>query len=177
MISRDTWIKGNETPQVPGEIPAEMPEEVPDEAPNEIPDEAPGEAPDNKPDEMPDETPDELPPETPDETPARASGILLDEHGSLTLAEISSACAVEAGYIVELVDEGLITPEIAPGSQEPRKPQSWRFSGMHLRHVRIASHLQGDLGVNLSGAALAMQLLDEVEALRRRLNAMGQREQ
>lgn len=177
MISKDTWIKGNEVPQVPGEVPEVTPEEVPDEAPNEIPDEAPGEAPDNKPDEMPEGTPDELPPDTPDKMPDKASGIILDEQGSLTLAEISSACAVEAGYIVELVEEGVITPEVAPENQESREPQSWRFSGMHLRHVRIASHLQGDLGVNLPGAALAMQLLDEVEVLRRRLHAMRQWEQ
>lgn len=162
MISKDTWIKGNEVPEV-------MPEEVPGEAPEEMPDEAPGEA--------PDKMPNELPPDTPNEMPGKASGIILDEQDSLTLAEISSACAVEAGYIVELVEEGLITPEIAPENQELQEPQSWRFSGMHLRHVRIASHLQGDLGVNLPGAALAMQLLDEVEVLRRRLNAMRQWEQ
>lgn len=123
------------------------------------------------------QVPGEVPEVMPEEVPGKASGIILDEQDSLTLAEISSACAVEAGYIVELVEEGLITPEIAPENQESQEPQSWRFNGMHLRHVRIASHLQGDLGVNLPGAALAMQLLDEVEVLRRRLNAMGQREQ
>ena len=33
--------------------------------------------------------------------------------------------------------------------------------------------LQRDLGLNLAGAALALELLDEVEALRSQLRAMG----
>ncbi|MEO9061115.1 MAG: chaperone modulator CbpM [Nitrosospira sp.] len=110
----------------------------------------------------------------PGEKPAELSGILLDEQSVLTLVEISSACAVQAGYVIELVEEGLITPvspetgqEISP--QVPREAQSWRFTGVHMRLVRIASRLQGDLGVNLAGVALALQLLDEVETLRTRL--------
>lgn len=166
MISRESWVNmSNGAPEVPEEVP----EEVPVETPGEMPGETPDEAPDNK----PDEAPNEMPPETPDEVPSKANGIILDEQGILTLAEISSACAVETEYIVELVEEGLITPEVAP---ESREPQSWRFSGMHIRHARIASHLQGDLGVNLPGVALALQLLDEVEVLRTRLDAMERRE-
>lgn len=98
------------------------------------------------------------------------SGIILDEQTFLTLPEISHACAVQAEYIVELVEEGLITPEVGP---ENREPHTWRFTGMHMRQVRIALHLQGDLDVNLAGVGLALQLLDEVEALRTRLKAMG----
>lgn len=118
----------------------------------------------------------------PNETPTELRGIILDEQSVLTLAEISNACAVQTEYIIELVDEGLITPgvssEVSPEtspqfSPETHEPHSWRFTGMHMRLVRIASHLQSDLGVNLAGVGLALQLLDEVEALRTRLNAMG----
>ena len=118
----------------------------------------------------------------PNETTTELRGIILDEQSVLTLAEISNACAVQTEYIIELVDEGLITPELSPEitpeagpqfSPETREPHSWRFTGMHLRLVRIASHLQSDLGVNLAGVGLALQLLDEVEALRARLNAVG----
>ena len=116
------------------------------------------------------------------ETPTELRGIILDEQSVLTLIEISSACAVQTEYIIELVDEGLITPEVSSEvspetssqfSPETHEPHSWRFTGMHMRLVRIASHLQSDLGVNLAGVGLALQLLDEVEALRTRLNAMG----
>ena len=62
--------------------------------------------------------------------------------------------------------------EINPQApREAREPHSWRFTGVHMRRVRIACHLQSDLGVNLAGVALALQLLDEIEELRERLEA------
>ena len=93
-------------------------------------------------------------------------GIILDEQAPLTLAELTRACAVHAELIVELVEEGVLAPI-------GHEPHSWRFTGAHMRRARVAVHLQRDLGVNLAGAALALQLLDEVEALRARLRAMG----
>jgi chaperone modulatory protein CbpM len=93
-------------------------------------------------------------------------GIILDEQAQLTLAELTRACAVHAELIIEQVDEGVLTPV---GSE----PLRWRFTGTHMRRARMALRLQHDLGLNLAGAALAVQLLDEVEALRARLRAMG----
>ena len=37
----------------------------------------------------------------------------------------------------------------------------------------MASRLQRDLGLNLAGAALALELLEEIDALRARLQALG----
>lgn len=145
------------------------------------------------PDRIADET-NEKPDEMPDGMPGELSGTVLDEQNALTLTEISQACAVQTEYIIELVEEGLITPAVSPeaspgmspqtspqirpderpqSSPEAHEPYSWRFTGVHMRHVRIASHLQSDLGVNLAGVGLALQLLDEVEALRTRLKAIG----
>jgi chaperone modulatory protein CbpM len=97
-------------------------------------------------------------------------GIILDEQSVLTLTELSHVCAVQTGYIIELVDEGLVTPDIAA---EENEPQHWRFSGAQIRRARTAMRLQSDLGVNLAGAALALQLLDEIENLRAQVRAMG----
>jgi chaperone modulatory protein CbpM len=97
---------------------------------------------------------------------AQLTGTVLDEQAALTLAELSRACAVHAEYIVELVEEGVLAPI---GGE----PQRWRFTGVHMRHARVAVRLQADLGINLAGAALALQLLDEIEDLRARLRAMG----
>jgi chaperone modulatory protein CbpM len=116
------------------------------------------------------------------EMPLEPGGIIPEEQSVLTLDEISNACAVQAEYIIELVAEGVITPEVGAQATLARDPEipaempepySWRFTGMHLRHVRIASHLQSDLGINLAGVGLALQLLDEVEALRTRLNVLA----
>ena len=97
-------------------------------------------------------------------------GIILDEQSVLTLTELSHVCAVQTGYIIELVDEGLVTPDIAA---EENEPQHWRFSGAQIRRARTAMRLQSDLGVNLAGPALALQLLDEIENLRAQVRAMG----
>lgn len=94
------------------------------------------------------------------------SAIILEEQMALTLAELSHACAVPAEFIVELVGEGVIAPL-------GREPHRWRFSGTHLRRATVAMRLQRDLGVNLAGAALALQLLDELDALRARLKKSG----
>ncbi len=94
--------------------------------------------------------------------------ISADEPAELTLVELSRASAVQTEFIVELVEEGVLTP----AGQEP---QGWRFTTVHLRQTRVAAHLQRDLGVNLAGAALALELLDEIEALRARLHALGGR--
>lgn len=84
------------------------------------------------------------------------------EDVELTLAELCRACAVTEAEVVALVEEGAIEPV-------GRSPARWRFAGASLRRVRLALHLQQDLGVNVAGAALALDLIDELEALRARL--------
>jgi chaperone modulatory protein CbpM len=94
------------------------------------------------------------------------SAVILEEQTGLTLIEVCRACAVHAERIVELVEEGVLAPV-------GRETHLWRFSGAHLRRAAVALRLQRDLGVNLAGAALALELLDELEALRARLMTMG----
>lgn len=81
----------------------------------------------------------------------------------LTLFEVSRCCAVQTGFVIEMVEEGALAP--LAGSS----PESWRFSTVQSHQVMVAARLQRDLGVNLAGAALALQLLDEVETLRAQL--------
>jgi chaperone modulatory protein CbpM len=84
----------------------------------------------------------------------------------LTLADLCRACAVRTEFVVELVEEGVLVPS-------GREPQRWRFPYAHIRRVRVVSRLERDLGVNVAGAALALELLEEIEALRARLQAQG----
>ena len=83
------------------------------------------------------------------------------EDMELTLSELCRVCAVTEAEVLALVEEGVIEPA-------GRRPARWRFAGTSLRRVRLALHLQHDLGVNVAGAALALDLLDELEALRAR---------
>jgi chaperone modulatory protein CbpM len=96
----------------------------------------------------------------------QGAGIAPEEPVELTLAEICRACGVETAFVLELVEEGVLAPE-------GREPEGWRFRYTHVRRVRVASHLQRDLGVNPAGAALALELLEEIEALQARLEALG----
>jgi chaperone modulatory protein CbpM len=94
------------------------------------------------------------------------SGDLLDEELELTLAELCRACRLPAEQLIELVDEGIIEPLGRTAAQ-------WRFQGTSVRRVRCAIQLRHDLGVNWPGAALALDLLDEIESLRARLERFG----
>ena len=89
-------------------------------------------------------------------------GELIDDSIELSLAELCRACQVPAERILEMVDEGIVDPR-------GRTPARWRFRGIHLRRVRRAQCLQRDLGVNTPGVALVLELLEEVESLRARL--------
>lgn len=93
------------------------------------------------------------------------TGFILEEQTGLSLADLCRACAAQADRIVELVNEGVLAPA---GSS----PETWHFSGTHLHRARVALRLENDLGVNLAGAALALELLDELDSLRARLRRL-----
>jgi len=93
---------------------------------------------------------------------------VFGEDARLTLAELTRICSVHAEWVIELVNEGLLDPEGGGVT-------SWRFSGRSVRRVRIARDLTRDLGVNLSGAALAVDLLEEIERLRISVGLLGAR--
>jgi len=87
------------------------------------------------------------------------SGAVVEEEIQFSMAELCRACAVRREVVIEFVQQGVLEPS---GTDE----QHWRFPGVSLRRIRIALNLQQDLGVNTEGAALALQLMDEIERLR-----------
>ena len=103
----------------------------------------------------------------PAKTPQQQAVRILDEAEEITLAELTRSCRVHAEWVIELVEEGVL---------EPRGPQiggmagpQWRFSATSIVRVEKARRLQRDLGVNLPGIALALQLLERIDALEARL--------
>ena len=90
-----------------------------------------------------------------------------EEQSQLTLADLCRACAVHAERIIELVDAGVLEPE-------GRELARWIFDGASLHRALAALRLQRDLEMNLAGVALTLELLDEINALRGRLRAMGE---
>lgn len=99
-------------------------------------------------------------------TPPRLTGFILEEQTELTLEDVCQACAAQANLVIELVHEGVLTP--TGGA-----PAQWRFTGIHMHRATVALRLQRDLGVNLAGAALALELMDEMDALRAQLQRLA----
>ena len=93
-------------------------------------------------------------------------GVPLDSRLCLTLDELCDICSVSAERVRRLVDEGIVEPV-------GRKPAEWRFTRVSVTRVRFAERVARDLDVNTAGAALALDLLDEVERLRARLRRPG----
>ncbi|MGZ5007713.1 MAG: chaperone modulator CbpM [Methylobacter sp.] len=87
------------------------------------------------------------------------------EDDSLTLEQLCEACGVHAEWVISLVEESIIEPQ---GGEI----HIWRFSGSSLVRVRSALRLQHDLGINLAGIALALDLMDELENMRAQLKTM-----
>jgi chaperone modulatory protein CbpM len=90
------------------------------------------------------------------------SASIVDEHAVLSLEEMSRICAVEAQRITELVDEGILALREAQAGR-------WLFAATSVRRARLALRLHRDLEINLAGVALALDLMDDIEQLRREL--------
>ena len=87
---------------------------------------------------------------------------VIEARIELTLSDLCEICSVSSERVVRLVDEGLVEPV-------GREPAEWRFSGRSVRRVVVAERLSRDLRLNEAGAALVLDLLDEVKQLRQRL--------
>jgi len=92
------------------------------------------------------------------------SGHIVEEELVLTLDELSQACGVNAEWLLTLVAEGIIEPQ--------NSGEQVRFRGPCIQRVRIVQRLQRDLDVNLAGAALALELLEEIDELKARMAAL-----
>jgi len=92
-------------------------------------------------------------------------GQLIDEETLITVDELCRHCMVEVTEVVTFVQEGILDPADDLASVE--RADSWQFHISSVKRVRTAVHLQRDLGVNLAGAALALELLDRIAELER----------
>lgn len=91
-------------------------------------------------------------------------GTVVNEETSFSLKELCQSCGTHADVLLEMVDEGLLEPFL--------QQNQWRFSIQSLRRARIALNLQKDLGINLAGVAMVLDLLEEVRGLRQRIHCL-----
>ena len=88
------------------------------------------------------------------------TGQVLEDYDLVTISDLCRSCTIETETVTLLVKEGILDPV---GTDVAH----WKFTVTSLRRVKTAIHLQRDLGVNLAGAALALELLDRIAELER----------
>lgn len=94
-------------------------------------------------------------------------GELIEAETLITLDELCRNCTVQTEEVITMVREGILEP--ADGEAVRSGAGRWRFHISSVRRVRTVVRLQRDLGVNLPGAALALELLDRIAELERSL--------
>lgn len=85
-------------------------------------------------------------------------GQVLEDSYMISITDLCRSCLVKTETVTLLVSEGILDPM---GDDV----EDWRFQINSLKRVKTAINLQRDLGVNLAGAALALDLLDRIEKL------------
>ena len=89
------------------------------------------------------------------------SGEVVDDTMEITIVDLCRSCAVDTSLVEAMIDEGILEPVGKRGND-------WCFSYISVKRTRTVVRLQRDLGVNLAGAALAIELLERIERIRRR---------
>ena len=84
---------------------------------------------------------------------------------TLSLSELTMFCNTNADWVVRLVEHGVVTPvtQTAP---------EWEFTPPQIARARKAARLMRDLGLNVAGVALVLDLIEERDALARKLALM-----
>ena len=88
----------------------------------------------------------------------RTMHMLIDDDG-LDIDELASACAVTADWIERHVRAGLLPVE---------ERGAMRFTSVHLMRARRLADIERTFEANDELAALVVDLIEEVERLRRR---------
>jgi len=90
---------------------------------------------------------------------AHLTATLIDDVTPMTLAELARACRAAEEQVHVWVVEGVLQPI-------GNSPPEWRFAGASLKRARLAVTLTRELEINAPGVALALDLMDEIDALK-----------
>ncbi len=93
------------------------------------------------------------------------TGQVLGDGEWIALTEICRVCRIDAGAVHELAELGVVSPR-------GKVPEEWEFPAAALRRLLLVGRLMRDLGVNASGAALAVELLEAQHALERQIHRL-----
>jgi chaperone modulatory protein CbpM len=81
---------------------------------------------------------------------------------ALSLQDLCRFCRADEAWVIELVEHGVLTPH-------GHAVEDWQFFGTSIARAKKARRLNRDLGINVAGVALVLDLLEERDAVLRRL--------
>ena len=90
---------------------------------------------------------------------------LLGDGDWIAVTDICQLCRIDMTAIVELVELGVV---VSRGST----PAEWSVPAAAVPRLRVAGRLMRDLGVNVTGAALAVELLEARGDLERQIRRL-----
>ena len=92
---------------------------------------------------------------------------MLGERDFLAVDTLCGLCGLDLAAMIELAELGVVAPR-------GFAPAEWQFPATSLPTLRTVGRLMRDLGVNVSGAALVVELLENQRRLERRLLELEQ---
>lgn len=93
------------------------------------------------------------------------TGVLLDEQTTVSFVEVRQRLNLTEAALLELLEQGIFDISAQNFKQ-------MQFNVMMLQKIEAACRLQQDLGVNVPGAVLALELLEELAQLRLQLSIL-----
>jgi chaperone modulatory protein CbpM len=93
------------------------------------------------------------------------AGVLMDEHTTISFIEICEEYDIPEEELLELVEYGIVDVPV-------KQVKKATFDYQSLSRIQSALRLKYELGINSQGIALALELLDKVEALEEKLGIL-----
>jgi DNA-binding transcriptional MerR regulator len=96
----------------------------------------------------------------------------------MTLEALATEAGLHPNPVERFVAYGLVEPvsvEVGPEAPEGRSESGTYFHVTAVRRLRTIRRLREDLGINLPGIAVVLDLLKRIEALQREVTNLRQR--
>ena len=95
------------------------------------------------------------------------TGEVLSEDHKLALEDICENCGLSESKVITYIEEGVV-------EVEGDDVKLWRFSEVSMVQIQKAHRLERDLRLNPAGAALALELMAQIEDLKNQLKRFQQ---
>ncbi|KTC80082.1 chaperone modulator CbpM [Legionella sp. PATHC035] len=92
-------------------------------------------------------------------------GVLIEETTTISFNEVCQKYHIPKELLIEMVEYGIF-------SSKTTKTEHLKLNQKDLRKIESAFRLHQDLGINLPGVALALELLEKIDLLNEELNIL-----